>query len=121
MIQNPILPGFNPDPSICRVGHDYYIATPTSDWFPGVQIHHSRDLANWQLGNRPLDPQGAAQRSEAGLGDLAHQLAAVGCQLQHQLLSVEGKLARIGRIVQRQTRAKAHGLAHGPGSRYSGN
>lgn len=49
MISNPILPGFNPDPSICRVGEDYYIATSTFEWFPGVQIHHSRDLVNWRL------------------------------------------------------------------------
>ncbi len=49
MINNPILPGFNPDPSICRVDEDYYIATSTFEWFPGVQIHHSRDLVNWRL------------------------------------------------------------------------
>jgi xylan 1,4-beta-xylosidase len=49
MIQNPILPGFNPDPCICRVGDDYYIATSTFEWFPGVQIHHSRDLVHWRL------------------------------------------------------------------------
>lgn len=55
MIINPILPGFNPDPSICRVGEDYYIATSTFEWYPGVQIHHSRDLVNWQLAKRPLD------------------------------------------------------------------
>lgn len=54
MIQNPILPGFNPDPSIVRVGDDYYIATSTFEWFPGVQIHHSRDLVHWQLVARPL-------------------------------------------------------------------
>ena len=54
MIRNPILPGFNPDPSICRVGEDYYIATSTFEWYPGVQIHHSRDLANWSLATRPL-------------------------------------------------------------------
>ena len=54
MIRNPILPGFNPDPSICRVGEDYYIATSTFEWYPGVQIHHSRDLANWRLIARPL-------------------------------------------------------------------
>lgn len=51
---NPILRGFNPDPSIIRVGSDYYIATSTFEWFPGVQIHHSRDLVNWQLISRPL-------------------------------------------------------------------
>ena len=54
-IHNPILPGFNPDPSICRVGDDYYIATSTFEWYPGVQIHHSRDLANWRLARRPLE------------------------------------------------------------------
>jgi xylan 1,4-beta-xylosidase len=53
-ITNPILPGFNPDPSILRVGEDYYIATSTFEWFPGVQIHHSKDLANWDLVTRPL-------------------------------------------------------------------
>ncbi len=54
-IQNPILKGFNPDPSIIRVGNDYFIATSTFEWFPGVQIHHSRDLKNWQLVTRPLN------------------------------------------------------------------
>ncbi len=53
-LRNPILPGFNPDPSIVRVGEDYYIATSTFEWFPGVQIHHSRDLARWRLITRPL-------------------------------------------------------------------
>ena len=55
MIHNPILPGFNPDPSIVRVGEDYYIATSTFEWYPGVQIHHSRDLVNWTLVRRPLE------------------------------------------------------------------
>ena len=54
MIRNPVLPGFNPDPSMVRVGEDYYIATSTFEWFPGVQIYHSRDLANWTLRTRPL-------------------------------------------------------------------
>jgi xylan 1,4-beta-xylosidase len=54
-IKNPILCGFNPDPSIVRVGDDYYIATSTFEWFPGVQIHHSRDLAHWRLLTRPLN------------------------------------------------------------------
>lgn len=54
-IRNPILPGFNPDPSIVRVGDDYYIATSTFESFPGVQIHHSRDLVHWRLLTRPLN------------------------------------------------------------------
>jgi xylan 1,4-beta-xylosidase len=54
-IKNPILKGFNPDPSICRMGNDYYIATSTFEWFPGVQIYHSKDLINWRFCTRPLD------------------------------------------------------------------
>lgn len=48
-IQNPIIPGFNPDPSILRVGEDYYIANSTFEWHPGIQIHHSRNLRDWEL------------------------------------------------------------------------
>jgi xylan 1,4-beta-xylosidase len=55
MIQNPVLPGFNPDPSFIRVEDDYYLATSTFEWYPGVQIHHSRDLVNWTLVSRPLN------------------------------------------------------------------
>lgn len=56
-IANPVLKGFNPDPSICRVGKDFYLATSTFEWYPGIQIHHSRDLANWQLISRPLNSE----------------------------------------------------------------
>ena len=55
MITNPILRGSNPDPSILRVGDDYYIATSTFEWFPGVRIHHSRDLVHWRQLPSPLD------------------------------------------------------------------
>src|SRR5699024_6639126 len=54
-IQNPILTGFHPDPSICRVNEDYYIAVSTFEWFPGVGIYHSKDLKNWKLVSRPLN------------------------------------------------------------------
>jgi xylan 1,4-beta-xylosidase len=57
VIHNPILPGFNPDPSVCRVGEDFYIATSTFEWFPGVQIHHSRDLVHWRLLTHALTRQ----------------------------------------------------------------
>ncbi|MCL8014953.1 glycoside hydrolase family 43 protein [Streptomyces sp. AS02] len=50
MINNPVLRGFEPDPVILRVGDDYYVATSTFEWYPGVRLHHSRDLVNW----RPL-------------------------------------------------------------------
>lgn len=56
-IQNPILPGFHPDPSIVRVGEDYYIVNSTFEWFPGVPIHHSRDLMNWRLIGHALTRQ----------------------------------------------------------------
>ena len=49
MTNNPILPGFNPDPSICRAGDDFYIATSSFQWWPGVPIYHSRDLRHWAL------------------------------------------------------------------------
>lgn len=55
MITNPILRGFHPDPSILRVEDDYYIATSTFEWFPGVLIYHSKDLQNWKLIARPLN------------------------------------------------------------------
>lgn len=54
-IKNPVLRGFHPDPSILRVGEDYYIATSTFQWFPGVEIYHSKDLVNWEFVTRPLD------------------------------------------------------------------
>lgn len=54
-IQNPVLKGFNPDPSFLRVGPDFYLATSTFQWFPGVQIFHSRNLADWELVARPLN------------------------------------------------------------------
>ena len=66
-IENPILRGFNPDPSILRVGDDYYIATSTFEWFPGVQIHHSKDLVNWRLLTHPLTRR--SQLSMRGDGD----------------------------------------------------
>ncbi|WP_226037077.1 glycoside hydrolase family 43 protein [Aquibacillus saliphilus] len=53
-INNPVLPGYHPDPSILRVGDDYYIAVSTFEWFPGVQIHHSKDMVNWRLLTYPL-------------------------------------------------------------------
>lgn len=50
--ENPIIRGFNPDPSICRVGEDYYLVTSSFEYFPGIPIYHSRDLVNWkQIGN----------------------------------------------------------------------
>jgi xylan 1,4-beta-xylosidase len=63
MIRNPVLRGFCPDPSILRVGHDYYIATSTFEWFPGVRLHHSRDLVHWRTLGHAL-----TRRSQLDLG-----------------------------------------------------
>ncbi|AGA59016.1 beta-xylosidase [Thermobacillus composti KWC4] len=50
--KNPVIPGFYPDPSVCRVGGDYYLVTSSFEYFPGVPIFHSKDLVNWhQLGH----------------------------------------------------------------------
>lgn len=53
-IKNPVLPGFNPDPSFVRVGDTYYIANSTFEWFPGVRLHESKDLVHWNLLPSPL-------------------------------------------------------------------
>lgn len=49
MIKNPIFPGFNPDPCVCRRGDDYYAAVSTFEWFPGIPVYHSKDLKHWEL------------------------------------------------------------------------
>lgn len=54
-LKNPLLPGFYPDPSICRVGDDYYMVTSSFSYFPGVPIFHSRDLAHWEQIGHVLD------------------------------------------------------------------
>lgn len=54
-MKNPILKGFCPDPSIVRVGEDYYIATSTFEWWPGVRLWHSRDLEHWEQLPSPLN------------------------------------------------------------------
>ncbi|MEO6002964.1 MAG: glycoside hydrolase family 43 protein [Opitutus sp.] len=53
--QNPILAGFYPDPSICRVGDDYYLINSTFSYFPGIPIFHSRDLVNWKQIGHAID------------------------------------------------------------------
>jgi beta-xylosidase len=52
---NPVIAGFHPDPSICRVGGDYYLACSSFEYFPGVPIHHSRDLVHWEHIGNALD------------------------------------------------------------------
>lgn len=47
--KNPVLTGMNPDPTICRVGDDFYMVTSTFEYFPGLPIYHSKDLVHWNL------------------------------------------------------------------------
>lgn len=53
-MKNPILPGFHPDASALQVGADYYIATSTFEWWPGIDIYHSRDLVHWTWCAAPI-------------------------------------------------------------------
>ncbi len=53
-VENPILPGFHPDPCLVRVGEFYYVATSTFEWWPGVRIHRSCDLVQWELAGYAL-------------------------------------------------------------------
>ena len=57
MIHNPVLPGFNPDPCICRRGGDFYLAVSSFEWFPGVPIYHSKDLKHWKKLGHITDPR----------------------------------------------------------------
>lgn len=67
IFQNPILAGFYPDPSICRVNDDYYLVTSTFSYFPGVPIFHSKDLVNWRQIGHVLD-----RKSQLDIGPVGH-------------------------------------------------
>ena len=50
--RNPVIPGFHPDPSVCRVGDDFYLVNSSFQYFPGVPLFHSKDLIHWnQIGH----------------------------------------------------------------------
>jgi alpha-N-arabinofuranosidase len=55
VVENPILKGFYPDPSICRVGEDYYLVTSSFEYYPGIPIFHSKDLVHWEQIGHVLD------------------------------------------------------------------
>ena len=63
---NPILPGFNPDPSICRHEGDYYLSTSSFWYYPMLPIYHSRDLINWTLVNHAIKSEKQGYRIEEG-------------------------------------------------------
>lgn len=62
-VRNPILPGCHPDPSICRVGETYYLVTSTFEYLPGLPVHRSTDLANWELIGHAIDRPGMLDMS----------------------------------------------------------
>jgi xylan 1,4-beta-xylosidase len=64
--RNPVLPGFHPDPSVCRVGRDYYLVTSSFEYFPGVPIFHSRDLVQWRQLGHCLNRQKQLPLAKAG-------------------------------------------------------
>lgn len=57
-VHNPLLPGCHPDPSICRVGDDYYLVTSTCEYWPGLPVFHSRDLVSWEQVGHVVDRPG---------------------------------------------------------------
>ena len=65
-ISNPILPGFYPDPSICKKDDYYYIATSSFQWTPGIPIHRSKDLRNWEFVSHALTNPKLANLSRIG-------------------------------------------------------
>lgn len=64
--RNPVIPGFHPDPSIVKVGKDFYAVTSTFSYFPGLPILHSTDLVNWRLIGNAIDRP--SQLDFGGLG-----------------------------------------------------
>lgn len=62
---NPVIKGFNPDPSVCRVGEDYYLVTSSFQYFPGVPLYHSKDLINWEQIGHVLDRESQIKLTEA--------------------------------------------------------
>ena len=80
MIRNPVIPGFHPDPSVVRTGDDYFLATSTMVWEPGIRLFHSRDLQRWELVGHALAPgthdlRGVASHEGIWAPDLSHDAA----------------------------------------------
>jgi xylan 1,4-beta-xylosidase len=62
---NPILAGFFPDPSICRVGEAFYLVNSTFEFFPGLPVHRSTDLVHWELVGHVIDRDGQLDLASA--------------------------------------------------------
>lgn len=77
-LRNPLLPGFNPDPSVTRVGDDFYIVTSTFEYLPGLPIYHSTDFEHWTLiGNV------ATRREQLGIDDVPSGLGVFAPTIRH--------------------------------------
>ena len=62
---NPLVPGFNPDPSVVTVGGVYYLVTSSFEYLPAIPVYHSRDFVEWtQIGNI------SSSAKDLGLGDV---------------------------------------------------
>jgi xylan 1,4-beta-xylosidase len=80
VIHNPVIPGFHPDPSVVRAGDDYFLATSTFVWDPGIRLFRSRDLQQWDLVGHALpagthDFRGLAAHEGIWAPDLSHDAA----------------------------------------------
>jgi len=67
--KNPIIPGFYPDPSICRAGDDYYLVTSSFEFFPGVPLFHSKDLIHWEQIGHVLTRKSQLDLTRAGTSE----------------------------------------------------
>lgn len=96
IIQNPVLRGFCPDPCMIRFGGDYYLATSTFEWWPGVNLFHSRDLARWeQLPSPVRDPDQLDLRGDPNSGGIwAPDLSTDGRRFYLLITDVKTKKGR---------------------------
>lgn len=67
--KNPVIPGFHPDPSICKVGEDFYLVNSSFAYFPGVPIFHSKDLINWKKIGHALTRESQVNLKNAGISE----------------------------------------------------
>ncbi|MEU0183232.1 glycoside hydrolase family 43 protein [Streptomyces sp. NPDC006207] len=77
-VANPVLPGCHPDPSVCRVGADFYLVNSTFEYFPGIPVFHSRDLVHWRPIGHVLD-----RPSQVDLGTVASSEGIFAATIRH--------------------------------------
>ena len=107
---NPVLPGCFPDPSVVRVGEDYYLASSSFAYFPAIPLHHSRDLVHWRPIGHAVDRAGrldlAGVRASGGLYAPTLRYAAGRF---HLVCTVVGGLGRSGNFLVSATTRRASG------------